>query len=79
MIEEFLLYLSVGDLVSYAQRVFLNTGSWVAAIYLALLKYAEDKSIEDIQHVTRLVKTAVFDKPPGWNQFNPTNDVIILE
>lgn len=39
-----------------------NTDGWVAAIYLTLLKYAEDKTVEDIRDITRLIKTAVYDK-----------------
>jgi LuxR family transcriptional regulator, maltose regulon positive regulatory protein len=38
------------------------TDGWTAAVYLALLKYAEDKSLEDITEITRLMKSAVYDK-----------------
>ncbi len=39
-----------------------NTDGWVAAIYLALIKYAENNTLEDIQQITRLVKAAIYDK-----------------
>lgn len=39
-----------------------NTDGWVAAVYLVLLKYAEDKTIGTIQDITRLIKTSVYDK-----------------
>ncbi len=39
-----------------------NTDGWVAAIYLALLKYTENKTVGDIRDITRLIKTAVYDK-----------------
>lgn len=37
------------------------TDGWTAAIYLALLKYAEDKTLDDIREITRLMKSAVYD------------------
>ena len=53
-----------GFLLSLEEQELLvkNTDGWVAAIYLALLKYAEDKIVGDIQDITRLIKTAVYDK-----------------
>ncbi len=39
-----------------------NNEGWAAAIYLSLLRYAEDGRISDIKDITRLIKTAVFDK-----------------
>ncbi len=53
--------------------LYINTDGWAAAIYLALLKYAEDKKIEDIRDVTRLMKTAVYDK------FNRETQDILLK
>ncbi len=45
------------------------TDGWTAAIYLALLKYAEDKTLDDIREITRLMKSAVYDKfEPGTQQ-----------
>ncbi len=38
------------------------TDGWTAAIYLALLKYAEDRTLDDIREITRLMKSAVYDK-----------------
>ena len=55
------------------KRLHKNTDGWTAAIYLALLKYAEDKRIEDIRDVTRLMKTAVYDK------FDRETQVILLK
>lgn len=55
------------------KRLHKRTDGWVAAIYLALLKYAEDKRIEDIKDVTRLMKTAVYDK------FNRETQDILLK
>lgn len=37
------------------------TDGWTAAIYLALLKYAEDGAVEDTRSIARLMRTAVFD------------------
>jgi len=54
-------------------RLHKKTDGWVAAIYLALLKYAEDKRIEDLKDVTRLMKTAVYDK------FNRETQDILLK
>ncbi len=54
-------------------RLYKKTDGWVTAIYLALLKYAEDKRIEDIKDVTRLIKTAVYDK------FNEETQDILLK
>lgn len=54
------------------QRLHSNTDGWTAAIYLALLKYSEDKKIEDIRNITRLMKTAVYDK---FNQ--ETQDILL--
>ncbi len=39
-----------------------NTDGWAAAIYLMLLKYAEDRTVEDIRDIKKLIKTAVYDK-----------------
>lgn len=44
------------------ELLYLNTDGWAAAIYLALLKYAENKKIENIKNITRLMKSAVYDK-----------------
>ncbi|MDX9872807.1 MAG: helix-turn-helix transcriptional regulator, partial [Clostridia bacterium] len=55
------------------KRLHINTDGWTAAIYLALLKYAEDKRIEDIRDVTRLMKTAVYDK------FDRETQIILLK
>ncbi len=58
------LFVRNGFLLSSVEQELLvkNTDGWVAAIYLTLLKYAEDKTVEDIRDITRLVKTAVYDK-----------------
>ncbi len=58
------LFVQNGFLLSPKEQELLvkNTDGWAAAIYLALLKYAEDKTVEDISNVTRLVKTAIYDK-----------------
>lgn len=34
---------------------------WTGAVYLTLIKYARDRSIDDIRRITRLIRTAVFD------------------
>jgi LuxR family maltose regulon positive regulatory protein len=39
------------------------TDGWTAAVYLALLKYAEDRTLDDITEITRLMKSAVYDRP----------------
>ncbi|MDD2554426.1 MAG: LuxR C-terminal-related transcriptional regulator [Desulfotomaculaceae bacterium] len=49
------------------------TDGWVAAIYLSLIKYAENQTFEDIQQITRLVKTAVYDK------FDPNTQETLLK
>jgi LuxR family maltose regulon positive regulatory protein len=53
-----------GFLLSPEEQTLLvkNTDGWIAAIYLALLKYAENKTVEDIRDITRLIKTAVYDR-----------------
>lgn len=58
------LFKRNGFLLSIEEQAMLvkNTDGWVAAIYLSLLKYAEDKTVEDIRDITRLIQTAVYDK-----------------
>ena len=58
------LFAQNGFQLSTEEQALLcnNTDGWVAAIYLSLIKYAENNTMEDIQQITRLVKTAVYDK-----------------
>ncbi|MEN6389376.1 MAG: LuxR C-terminal-related transcriptional regulator [Syntrophomonas sp.] len=45
------------------------TDGWTAAIYLALLKYAENKTLDNTREITRLMKSAVYNKlDPGTQQ-----------
>ena len=43
-------------------QLYRITDGWTAAIYLALLKYAEDRTLDDIPEIIRLMKNAVYDK-----------------
>ena len=58
------MFAQNGFLLSSKEQKLLvkNTDGWVAAIYLTLLKYAEDNIVGDVQDITRLIKTAVYDK-----------------
>ena len=38
------------------------TDGWTAAVYLALLKFAVDGTLEDITEITRLMKSAIYDR-----------------
>jgi len=50
-------------------RLAEKTDGWTAAIYLAMLNYAESNSIELTQDITRIIKKSVYDKLEKETQF----------
>lgn len=54
------------------EEVYEYTGGWVTAIYLALIQYHNEKTLNNSLKATELIKTAVYDK------FDETTKKIIL-
>lgn len=54
--------------INEKELIYKNTEGWTSAIYLTLLNYSETKSVGIDFNITRLMKTAVFDKLPKGTQ-----------
>lgn len=47
------------------ERIYAYTDGWISGVYLALMEYKRSGKFEHFTSISRLMKTAIFDKLPG--------------